>query len=84
MIDGFSGEFLNGAGVVAVLLFLMVAFLRGWFVTKREAESYLRRAEAAEANEAQLLRQNAELMEMARLGRATFEALHRGAGEGKT
>jgi len=79
-----NAQFLNGLGVVGVVLFLMVAFLRGWFVTKREAESYLRRAEAAEANEAQLLRQNAELMEMARLGRATFEALHKGAEEDRT
>lgn len=70
-----SPQFLNGAGVVGLVLFLLVAFLRGWFVTKREADVYLKRAESAEANEAALIQQNRELMEMARLGQATFAAL---------
>lgn len=77
---GVTAEFLNGAGVVAVVVLLLMAFLRGWFVTKREADVYLERAERAEKNEGSLIEQNRELMEMARLGQATFTALRR-AGE---
>ena len=79
-MDGITAEFLNGAGVTGIVVLLLVAFLRGWFVTRREADVYLQRAERAELNEQELIKQNRELMEMARLGQATFTALRR-AGE---
>lgn len=79
-MDGISvGQLLSGGGVVGVVLFVFVAFLRGWFVTKREADVYVERAEKAEAANAELVRQNTELMEMARLGQATFNALRKAA-----
>lgn len=80
-MDTVSPAFLNGVGVVGVVLFLMVAFIRGWFVTKREADSYLDRAQKAEAARDRALEQNAELMEWARLGKATFKSLREAAEE---
>lgn len=75
----------NNLTIAGVLLFLMVAFLRGSFVTKREADSYEKRAEAAEANEARLQSQVNDLMEITWLVRATFEAAQqRNEGDGET
>lgn len=79
-MEGLNADFLNGVGVVGIVVFLFVAFLKGWFVTGREAKVYLKRAEKAEDNERDLIAQNKELMEMARLGQATFTALRK-AGE---
>ena len=78
MVD-LSSEFLNGVGVVAVVLFVFVALIRGSLVTRREADAYRERAEKAENALDQALRQNTDLMEMARLGSATFEALRKNA-----
>ena len=80
MVD-LSSEFLNGVGVVAVVLFVFVALVRGSLVTRREADAYRERAEKAENALDQALRQNTDLMEMARLGSATFEALRKNATE---
>lgn len=79
-MEGLNADFFNDASIIALVVLLLIAFLRGWFVTRREADVYLQRAERAENNEKQLLEQNRELMEMARLGQATFNALRR-AGE---
>ena len=78
-MEAMNPGLLNGASIVAVVLFLMVAFLRGWFVTRREADVYLKRAERAEALVDNLNKQNGELMEMARLGKSTFDALRKAA-----
>lgn len=54
-------------------LFWMIA--TGRLVTRREADGITHRAEKAERAIDSLIAQNAELMEMARLGQATFSAL---------
>lgn len=76
-MDAALADFLDGAGVVAIVILLLIAFMRGWFVTRREADVYIARAERAEKNESNLIDQNRELMEMARLGQATFQALRK-------
>jgi hypothetical protein len=66
----------SGWAIVAVVVLMI---FRGLLVTRREADSYLTRAESAEANNVKLIAQNGELMEMARLGQAMFQALKQGA-----
>lgn len=81
-MDGFSIEsLLSGSGVVGVVLFVLVAVSRGWFVTKREADVYLQRAEKAEAALAESERQKTELMEMTRLAQSTFQAMRKAADQ---
>lgn len=83
MIEGIPAALLNGVGVVGLVVLIGGMFWRalnrGDIVTKREAESYLTRATHAEGLNADLVKQNTELMEMARLGRATFSALREAA-----
>lgn len=83
MIEAIPITLLNGIGVVGVVVLIGGMFWRalnrGDIVTRREAESYLARASHAEAMNADLVKQNGELMEMARLGRATFAALREAA-----
>lgn len=67
---------LGGFAGLLALLFWMLA--TGRLVTRREADSYRERAEKAEAARDEVTRQNGELMEMARLGQATFAALRQG------
>lgn len=85
MFDGVPLALLNGVGVVGVVVFIGAMFWRalkgGDIVTRREAEVYIQRAEKAEAMNADLVKQNGELMEMARLGTATFTALRRAADQ---
>jgi hypothetical protein len=54
---------------------------RGDLVTRREADAITARAEKAETAGDKLLDQNTELMDMARLGTATWQALRKAADE---
>jgi len=73
----------NGVSVVTVVLVGTCAYVRaltkGTIVTEREHEATVKRAEKAEETRDSLIAQNSELMEMARLGQATFTALRKGA-----
>lgn len=53
----------------------------GDVVTRRENDATVTRAEKAEAANDKLLDQNGQLMDMARLGTATFQALRKAAEE---
>lgn len=77
--DFFTAEILNGAGVVALVVVQGWMIATGRLVTRREAQFHIARAEKAEAAAESLIKQNGELMEMARLGQATFTALRQGA-----
>lgn len=90
MIEGIPVGLADGIGVVGVVVLVSVLLWRALtvvprearlprLVTGREATSYLERAEAAEVANADLVKQNSELMEMARLGTATFAALRQAA-----
>lgn len=76
-----TSAFLNGIGVVGLVVLFAIALGRGWIVTSRENNITLKRLESEESKNAALLAQNAELMEMARLGQDVFTALRRGAGQ---
>lgn len=69
---------LESIGIVGICVLNVVGLARGWVVTKREADVYIKRAEKAEDANRELITQNGELMEMARLGQATFTALRAG------
>lgn len=90
MIEGIPVALLNGIGVVGIVCLIGLLLWRAItvvpkdarlprLVTGREATSYLERAEAAELANVDLVKQNSELMEMARLGTATFAALRQAA-----
>lgn len=72
-------ELFNGVGVVALFSALFWLLATGRLVTRREAEGITKRAEKAEETRDTLIKQNAELMEMARLGQDVFTALRKGA-----
>lgn len=69
---------LNGVGVVGLFAAMFWMLATGRLVTRREADGITRRAEKAEETRDSLIAQNTELMEMARLGQATFTALRKG------
>lgn len=75
-MDFITPALLNGVGVVGMLAGLFWMLASGRLVTRREADAYTRRAEAAEKERAALIEQNGELMEMARLGQSMFRALN--------
>lgn len=75
-------ELFNGVGVVALFGALFWMLATGRLVTRREADGITQRAERAEKTRDDLIAQNTELMEMARLGQETFTALRR-AAEGR-
>lgn len=77
-----TADILSGGGVVGFVLVVFWLIATGRLVTKREHDTALKRIEAAESARDKALAQNAELMEMTRLGAATFTALRRAAGEG--
>lgn len=64
---------------IAVMWRTINGYITGNTVTRREADSIEKRAEKAEETRDTLIAQNSELMEMARLGQATFAALQKGA-----
>lgn len=76
-----TSAFLNGVGVVGLVVLFAIALGRGWIVTSRENDITLKRLESEESKNKTLLDQNTALMEMARLGQDVFAALRRGAGE---
>ena len=55
--------------------------LSGDLMTRREGDSLTKRAEKAESVNEKLVEQNGELMDMARLGTATWQALKKAADE---
>lgn len=61
------------------LLYRLIA--RGDLVTRREADAITERAQKAENASDKLLDQNGALMDMARLGTATWQALRKAADE---
>lgn len=85
VIDGIPLAAINGVGVVGVVVLIGGLFWRalknGDIVTRREAEVYIARAEKAETMNRDLVQQNSELLEMARLGTATFNALRKAADQ---
>ena len=82
-VDGVPVALLNGVGVVGIVVVIGWLFWRalnsGSIVTGREAKSYLDRATVAEALNDELVKQNSELMEMARLGQSVLTALRQAA-----
>ena len=66
-------------GATVWLFFRM--FSRGDIVTRREADAISQRADRAETANDKLLEQNGALMDMARLGTATWQALRKAADE---
>lgn len=70
------------AAFLGLVIYVVRGYVTGKTVTRREADSITKRAEKAEETRDSLIAQNGELMEMARLGQATFTAL-RQAAEGR-
>lgn len=74
---------LNGLTLGGGVSLFFFALMRGWIVTKREADVYIARAEKAEGRIDELTQQNSELLSFARLGKSTFKALRENAAAGE-
>lgn len=77
LIDGIPWQGLTAAGGGWLLLGLAIyGLLSGrWFVSRREADIYLKRAEKAEAAIGQINDQNSELIATARLGAVSLASM---------
>lgn len=77
MIDGIPWQTIGGAGLGWALAGAMLyGLISGkWFVTRREADMYVQRAEKAETAMAKVNDQNAELIATARLSAVSVAGL---------
>lgn len=80
-MDPFEAALLNLGGVVGMLAGLYWMLATGRLMTRREGDALTKRAESAEKSRDEVITQNTELMEMAKLGKSVFTALEKGAIE---
>lgn len=74
-----TSAFLNGAGAVTLVVLLFVLLSTGRLATKREVDALNKRIDHLESTNKDLVDQNRDLIEIARVGQDVMSALRRGA-----